>query len=211
MYGGGYGYFGRLLRDERFAKQRSDDGQTTSFFRLVAPLWEFVGLDTAWNPDVLARGHVGVLEDPQAEHAGKAAAEAASAGRKFILLSHHQLISVCEPADFGPTLPPAGTRPRRRTADRLVGGHEHRCMGYAADRGVRFRRRIGHGGVPVLVEQDVSDPTPASDLWEERDFLEGHGDRWHRFGFAVVDLPSDRIEIRYRNDLGVQTRSETIA
>ena len=104
MYGGGYGYYDRLLADERFSAQRSPDGKTTSLFELVAPSWQFVGLDTSWDPDVLAQGHTAVLQDPQAEVAVKAAAEAREAGRKLILLSHHQLVSVYDTADIGTVL-----------------------------------------------------------------------------------------------------------
>ena len=91
MYGGGYGYFKTLLGDERFAKQSSADGKPTSYFRLRSPLWDIVGLDTAWDPDVLSLGMVGVLEDPQAAYVERVAGES---DRKLMLLSHHQLVSV---------------------------------------------------------------------------------------------------------------------
>jgi Calcineurin-like phosphoesterase len=212
MYSGGYGYFDRLLADERFTSQRSGDGRTTSYFRIVAPSWELIGLDTAWDPDVLAQGHVAVLEDPQAEFAVNAAAEAVAAGRKVVLLSHHQLISVYDTADVGSTLP-RKLKPIL-DAEQVTAwfwGHEHRCMGYAADHGVRFPRCVGHGGVPVLMEHELGDPVPPPGLWEERAFLERDGDRWQRFGFAVLDFSADHIDVRYRNDLGAQTREETIA
>ena len=49
MYSGGFGYFETLLGDPRFAGQHSADGAPTSFFRLAAPSWDFVGLDTSWD------------------------------------------------------------------------------------------------------------------------------------------------------------------
>jgi hypothetical protein len=212
MYGGGYGYFNRLLKDPRFAAQRSSDDLTTSFFELVAPSWEFVALDTAWDPDVLSHGRSGVLEDPQAEFAVRVAAEAREAGRKLVLLSHHQLVSVYDRADLGTVLP-IKLKPVLDSGQvtAWLWGHEHRCMGFEPVSGVNSPRCIGHGGVPVLMQHDVDDPVPPPGAWEERDYLEQDGDHWQRFGFAVLDLANDHIAVRYRNELGVQTRAETIS
>ncbi len=209
MYGGGWGYFGTLLADERFAAQRSPDGQPTSWFRLTSPSWDFVALDTSWDPDVLAQGHVGVLEDPQAKFVADVAAES---DRKLVLLSHHQLLSVYDQHDLGPTLG-AQLAPvldgERVTA--WLWGHEHRCMGFDAGGGVKFPRCIGHGGVPVPMNHAVDDPIPSPGAWEERGFLEERGERWARFGFAILDMAPDRIAVRYRDDQGTVVRSETIA
>src|SRR6201996_5612186 len=101
MYSGGFGYFGTLLADPRFAAQRSADGQPTSFFRLTSPSWDFVGLDTSWNQDVMSKGEIGVLEDPQAGYVARLAGESK---RKLVLLSHHQLTSAYDKADLGPEL-----------------------------------------------------------------------------------------------------------
>lgn len=212
MYGGGHGYYERLLTDQRFAAQRSPDGATTSFFELLTPSWQFLALDTSWDPEVLATGHAGVLQDPQAEFAAKLAAEARDAGRKLVLLSHHQLVSVYSQVDVGPVLP-AKLKPVLDSGQvtAWLWGHEHRCMGFTGVNGVKFARCIGHGGVPVRMEHGVDDPIPAPGVWEEREFLQHGTDRWQRFGFAVLDLASDRIDVRYRNDLGVQTRTETIS
>jgi hypothetical protein len=69
-------------------------------------------------------------------------------------------------------------------------------MEYVADHGVRFPRCVGHGGVPVLMEHIVGDPVPAPGQWEERDALVHDGDCWQRFGFAVLDLSGDHIDVR---------------
>ncbi len=212
MYGGGYGYFDRLLADPRFKGQRSPDGETTSFFQLVAPSWQFVALDTAWDPDVLAQGHKGVLQDPQKDFAATACQQARDAGRKLVLLSHHQLVSAYDTDDLGIVLPKK-LKPVLDSGQvtAWLWGHEHRCMGFNASGGVKIPRCIGHGGVPVLMEHAVNAPYPPPGLWEERDFLEQGGDHWQRFGFAALDLSSDHIDVRYRNDLGDQTRTETIS
>jgi hypothetical protein len=209
MYGGGFGYFQTLLGDERFSKQHSPDGQPTSYFRLRSPSWDIVGLDTAWDPDVLSLGMVGVLEDPQAAYVTSVAGESE---RKLMLLSHHQLISVYDPEDLGPVL--GDKLSTVLGADRVTAwlwGHEHRCMGFAADQHVQFPRCIGHGGVPVLMNHAAGDPVPAPGTWEERGFLEDRGDHWMRFGFAILDFSADEINVRYRDDQGTQTRTEVIS
>ena len=209
MYGGGFGYYGTLLADERFAAQRSDDGEPTSFFRITSPSWDIVALDTSWDPDPLSQGHVGVLEDPQAQFVAQVAGES---DRKLMLMSHHQLISVYDPEDLGPVL--GGKLGAVLGADRVTAwlwGHEHRCMGFAADQHVRFPRCIGHGGVPVLMNHAADDPIPAPGIWEERSFLEDRGDHWMRFGFAILDFSAARINVRYRDDQGTETRTEVIS
>lgn len=208
MYSGGFGYFETLLGDERFSAQRSVDGKPTSFFRIVSPSWDLVGLDTSWNPDVLDQGHFGVLEDPQAKFVASVAAES---DRKLMLLSHHQLLSVYDrdsdlvgktlAAALGPTLG-AGA------VSAWIWGHEHRCVGYGAAGGVAFPRCIGNGGVPVLMKNAAGDPVPPPGEWEEREYWEADGDRWARFGFAVLDFAGPEFKIRYRNEEGKTTRAE---
>jgi hypothetical protein len=208
MYGGGFGLFETLLGDERFAKQRSPDGRATSFFRLSSPSWDFVGLDTSWDADVLSEGMVGVLEDPQAAFVTEVAE---SSTRKLCLFSHHQLLSVYAPRDIGSVLPDKlGPVLASGRVTAWVWGHEHRCMGFNSDSGVPFPRCIGHGGVPVLMTHAPGDPVPAPGAWEEREFLDYEGDHWARFGFAAFDLAHDRINVRYRDDCGVTTRTEQI-
>jgi hypothetical protein len=207
MYGGGWGYFQTLLADPRFANQRSPDGLATSFFRLRSSSWDLLALDTAWDRDVLSIGFVGVLEDPQATYATAVAHESA---RKLMLLSHHQPLSVYDTEDLGPTLT-AKLAPvlagERVTA--WLWGHEHRCMGFSRADGVGVPRCLGHGGVPVLAHApDVPIPPPGA--WEERGYLKYRGDHWGRFGFAILDLAGERIEMRYRDDQGTTTRSEAI-
>jgi hypothetical protein len=208
MYSGGFGYFETLLGDERFSKQRSPDGRSTSFFRLRSPSWDFVALDTSWDTDVLSKGFVGVLEDPQAEFAQRVAGESA---RKLMLLSHHQLLSVYDKEDLGPTL-------EEKLAPVLDGGrvtawlwgHEHRCMGFEEAKKVKIPRCIGHGGVPVLMEHKQGEAIPPPGTWEERDFSEYRGEHWGRMGFAILDLYGAQIKVRYRNELGGTSREEII-
>ena len=137
MYSGGFGYFDTLLGDPRFAGQHSPDGKPTSFFRLTSPSWDFVGLDTAWDHDVLTKGGSAVLEDPQAGYVARVAGESA---RKLVLFSHHQLVSVYDKEDITPELgsklaPVLGS-------DRVTAwwwGHEHRALAYRPPAGSTTR------------------------------------------------------------------------
>jgi 3',5'-cyclic AMP phosphodiesterase CpdA len=209
MYSGGYGYFQTLLADPRFAAQRSPDGRTTSYFRLTSPSWDFVGLDTAWDTNVLSQGAVAVLEDPQA---GFVAGVAQSSTRKLALLSHHQLVSVYDRSDIGPEL--ADKLAPVLDSGRVTAwwwGHEHRCMGFEPTGGVQFPRCVGNGGVPVLQPHAEDDPIPPPGAWEARGYLEAGGEHWARFGYAVLDLDGPRMTVRYLDEEGTLVRSEEIA
>jgi hypothetical protein len=209
MYGGGFGYFETLLGDGRFSSQSSPDGKPTSYFRLRSPSWDIVGLDTSWDPDVLSKGMVGVLEDPQADYVARVAGESE---RKLMLLSHHQLVSVFDKEDLGPTLP-AKLAPvlkdGRVTA--WLWGHEHRLMGFEEVEGVKVSRCIGHGGVPVLMTHTPQERIPPPGVWQETDFSKYRGEHWGRMGFAILDFAGPEIDVRYRDEQGATPREETIA
>jgi hypothetical protein len=208
MYSGGYGYFQTLLADPRFAAQHSPDGAPTSYFRLTSPSWDFIGLDTSWDPDILSHGTVAVLEDPQADFVATVAAEAT---RKLALFSHHQFVSVYEPSDIGPEL----TRKLGPVLDhgRVTAwwwGHEHRNMGFASTTGVEFPRCLGNGGVPVLQPHAPDDPIPPPGAWENRSFLESDGRHWARFGYAILDADGPNINVRYLDETGDLVHAENI-
>jgi hypothetical protein len=209
MYSGGFGYFETLLTDPRFAKQHCPDDKPTSFFRLVSPSWDLVGLDTSWDPEVLTSGDVGVLEDPQATFVEAVAAEPEH--RKLVLLSHHQLTSVYSEDDIGTTLTTKlGSVLQAGRVNAWWWGHEHLCMGFKGSRDVGFPRCIGHGGVPVLRERQEGTPTPEPGAWEDHAFYDADSARWARCGFAVLDLHPDRLEVRYIDDDGTEVRAETV-
>ena len=101
MYSGGYGYFGTLLADPRFAAQHSADGTSTSFFRLTAPWLGVRRPGHLLGPGRAVKGASAVLQDPQAEYVAKVAG---ASERKLVLLSHHQLAPVYDQARLGPVL-----------------------------------------------------------------------------------------------------------
>jgi hypothetical protein len=208
MYSGGFGYFGTLLSDPRFSHQRSPDGKPTSFFRLRSPAWDFIGIDTSWDSNVISAGQVGVLQDPQDRYV---AAVAAQSSRKLVLFSHHQLVSVYDRADLGSTLP-AKLAPVL-TGNRVTAwwwGHEHRAITYEAAAGVRYPRCLGNGGVPVLPDPAPPAGSKPAITWHSTRSVREEGQERTRFGFAVLDLHPDRIQVAYVDDDGHVPHTETI-
>ncbi|HEY0781093.1 MAG TPA: metallophosphoesterase, partial [Thermoanaerobaculia bacterium] len=192
MYAGGYAFFDTALADPRFGRQRSRDGQATSFFSLVNDHWRILGLDTSWDEHG--------LKDPQATWAKE---ELASGAQKGLLLSHHQIFSSYEPSKKEPELLTkirpvlAGGRVRS-----WFWGHEHRCVLYDAAEGVAAARCVGHGGVPVYRTHADDEPVPPPGFYEYRGFLEKGLERWALFGFAVLDFEGPEIDVRYIDENG---------
>ena len=208
MYGGGFGYFETLLGDPRFATQHSADGLPTSFFRLTSPSWEFVGLDTSWHPDPLWDGVSAVLQDPQADFVASVASQS---DRKMVLLSQHQLTSVYAPSDLGPELPAKLApvlSPGRITA--WWWAHEPTCMGFDSIQGVSFPRCLGYGGVPAVQTRSADAPIPAPGSWASSAWRNEDGQRTVLCGFAVLDLDGSQLQVRYRTETGMTTRTETV-
>ena len=208
MYSGGFGYFGTVLGDPRFRLQRSSDGRPSSFFRLRSPSWDFIGLDTAWDPEVTYPGRIAVLQDPQGAYVAETAA---ASSRRLVLFSHHQLVSYYAPNEIS-TILPAKLAPVL-TANRVTAwwwGHEHRAITYQAAGGVRYPRCLGHGGVPVLVDPEPPPGSTPAFTWHNTRTVREVGQRRARHGFAVLDLRPDRIEVTYVDDDGQVAHTETI-
>ncbi|MDX6682657.1 MAG: hypothetical protein QOG94_2696 [Solirubrobacteraceae bacterium] len=217
MYGGGWGYFGTLLADERFAKQRSPgDGKPTSYFRIRTPAWDLVGLDTSWDTEVLGKGLRGLLADPQAARVQEWAAQLDD--RRMMLLSHHQFVSSYDLGDIGQVLPhKLGPLLRDGRIAAWMWGHEHRCMGFEAAEGiagVAFMRCIGHGGVPIPATTSATIPPPGTwqipEAGDGDGFFEEHDASWNRFGFAVMDFAGASLSMRYIDDQGHTKFSEDL-
>jgi hypothetical protein len=209
MYSGGFGYFGTLLADPRFRHQRSPDGKSTSYFRLRSPSWDFIGIDTAWDSDVASAGQVAVLKDPQGKYVADVAAQSR---RKLVLFSHHQLMSVYDKSDIGSTLPEelAPVLDSGRVTA-WWWGHEHRAITYQAASGVQFPRCLGNGGVPIRPDQNPPAGSTPDITWRSTRTVREDGQNYIRFGFAVLDLQPDRIDVAYIDDDGHISHTETIS
>jgi hypothetical protein len=193
MYSGGHAYFGHMLGDPRFAAQ-----QGSSWFSLENDDWQLLALDTAYEDHA--------LRDPQG--AWVADKLRRNAGRRTMLLSHHQLFSAY--ASDGPKIREKLTEPLRSgRIDAWFWGHEHRCVFYEdGHEGVGKARLIGHGGVPVYAHHEPLTPpatyqftTSFPTAWEE----------WALMGFAVVELSGRDADVRYVDEFGNVYAEEVLA
>ena len=183
MYSGGYGYFDRLLADQRFQRQ-----QGSSYFRLFNDDWQLLGLDTAYRDKE--------LREPQSEWIRQ---QTTGSQRKTMLLSHHQPFTVYEKdsikmdATLEDVLRNNGIRA-------WLFGHEHRCILYSEKLKIKYPRLIGHGGVPVYMSHREDDPFSPPVAYEYRKYIPGGIggiEHWAPFGFAVLDFDGPKIEARY--------------
>jgi len=200
LYGGATPYFNELLGDRRFRRQQSDDGKPTSWFRLEAPAWQIIGLDSSWNDDPFFKGDYGLLQAPQAATVTQWLQDDQRPG---VLLSHHQFMSAFDPRlTNAPQTPPlVADLAELVNQGRVAGwlwGHEHRCMAFTHET-IRFPRLVGHGG---QLESPIPAGTalPATVRWAEQATFEYGGRPWGRCGAVVLDIDGAQIQARYLLD-----------
>ena len=211
MYSGGHGYFGFLLHDPRFRGHwRGDpDNQTpSSYFSLENDHWQILGLDSGYLDHDLAGAQQQWLADKL------------RAGRRTMLLSHHQPFSAYESSvSQSMTNKVRAAVPADRPLDAWIWGHEHRCTVYA-NRPVpwlQFGSCIGHGGVPqVLPDPPLPGPAAPDDpgyaplTWAYSGSAPADGNEWLRFGFAVLDFSGASVSIAYLDEDNVQAHRVTL-
>jgi hypothetical protein len=177
MYSGGYAYFDIVLR--RF-------GQAASYFNLRHLHWQLIGLDSAHQDFG--------LRDPQAEWLQ---AQLQQAGRKNILMTHHQL--------FSPYDKRAQDRTLAKKTGALLGGvyawfwgHEHKCIIMRDHNGIKARC-IGHGAIPTPVPfGPPSFPDVGIEKVDERPSREGG----ETHGFALLQFQGKQIDVSYIDEYG---------
>ena len=185
MYSGGHGYFGYLLRDPRFAGQRG-----SSYFCLENSNWQLLGLDSAYDDNDLAGNQAEWVAAKQA------------ARRKTMLLTHHEPFSAfveVEPTLLERLKPTFQVRP----VDAWLWGHEHLCCVYEpnVEKAIGFGSCIGHGGVPVLLNEKGRRKTVE---WYADQYETIGGEKWQQFGFAVLDFDRAGIDVGYYSQNGGQ-------
>lgn len=160
LYSGGAGYYGTLDRLNLPPLAPEGQLQSHSFFCLRSSGWQIVGLNTGLHDDDLfdVATSMTYLEDAELVWAKDRIATAA--GRRTMLLSHHQLFSAFSaigPKDNGDRS--MNTHLHSQFADVLPAvdiwfwGHEHNLEIYAPYAGLARGRCIGHAAVPVLTGQ----------------------------------------------------------
>jgi hypothetical protein len=182
MYSGGYGYFNRLLADQRFQRH-----QGASYFRLFNDNWQLLGLDTAYKDNALFGAQ---SEWVRAQTATQ---------KKTMLFSHHQPFTVYEKHSI--EIEPILDGVLRNGSIRAwLFGHEHRCILYDEHLKIKYPRLIGHGGVPVYMTHGERDPFQSPIAYEYRKYISGGAfgiEHWAPFGFAVLDFDEAKINARY--------------
>jgi hypothetical protein len=198
MYAGGHAFFGTALADPRFARH-----QGSSYFSLHSSHWQILGLDTSWEDHGLAGS--------QAAWAKSVLTAPENAGKKGLLLSHHQVVSAFEGG--GKSILREKIQPVLATGrvDGWIWGHEHRCMVYrpGVER-IGFACCLGHGGVPVYMPRTDADPLPEPATYEFRDSFVKGLETWALFGFAVLELNGPEIAVRYIDENGREHHHERI-
>lgn len=162
MYAGGFGYFDLTL--PRF-------GQAASFFCLDNDHYRIIGLDSGYDEGDLA-GEQGAWARDLA---------AGAAGRRIVLLSHHQPFSLRERRYDAMV---ARLRPllEERRIFAWYWGHEHRCVVYERHPAWGFHGRcIGHSGYPYFRDRFDRDAVKVN----------ADGSRWFRE--VRPDVPSGLV------------------
>jgi len=186
MYSGGHGYFGYLLREPRFARQNE-----SSYFCLQNDHWQLLGLDSAYEDNDLAGDQGDWVADKQR-----------ASERRTMLLTHHQPHTAFVKRKRPPMLDRLEKAFAIRPADAWLWGHEHLCCVYQPRTflGIDFASCIGHGGVPVLLDEHQG--LPAEVKWRATEHQMIYGHPWQLFGFAVLDLAGPDIDVVYHDQNG---------
>jgi hypothetical protein len=200
MYSGGHGYFGYVLHDPRFRGHWRGDPEReapSSYFSIENDCWQLLGLDSAYSDHDLAGSQAQWV-------AGKLGGE-----RRTILLSHHQPFSAYERVGGGMT-GKITQAVGQHHLDAWFWGHEHRCGVYANDPvpWLGFGSCLGNGGVPQLLpdpplptaEQRAEGCAPLTWAYDGEEVADGN--KWLRFGFAVLDFDGPNLSIEYVDEHG---------
>jgi hypothetical protein len=203
MYSGGSGYFNVMLKDPDFAHQKQK-----SFFSLYNRTWQVIGLDTAYESAKAELYQKGVLGAAQLDWFQAQLQQAKAAGRRVILLTHHNPVSIrggSQDKNMMQQLFDAATK-AGSMFEYWIWGHEHGVAVFEpfAWNGAKVKGRcIGHGGIPYGV-------TPGGDKgggvivrWTETGTYPNEPQQALN-GFGVITLPIAGGELieKYYDDAG---------
>ena len=196
MYCGGHGYFGVTLKDPEFAQQRAK-----SFFSLQNKTWQIIALDTAYEAHEADLYQRGVLGQQQLGWFSAQLAKAAAAGRKVVLFTHHNPVSVNGPGATNKDIDQnmmnqlfAAAGMAGAMFDYWFFGHEHAVAVYEPmqwQHKMVKPRCIGHGGVPYVPSELGDKGAGIKVTWTEMEhYAIGKGDPACGLnGFAMLTLP----------------------
>jgi predicted phosphodiesterase len=187
MYSGGEPFY-RLLDNIK---------QPASYFCLRNADWQFLAMDTGLNDRVPSRTVATYLQDSEVLWLKDKVQNAA--GRRTILLSHHQLFTAYESiagssvnahlkAQLDDMLP---------SVDVWLWGHEHDLVIYQPYQNV-LARCIGHGAFPVGINEPHEVKFP--DVPMVADIPLGNNGTFVNHGYAIIDIDGADATIAYYQD-----------
>jgi hypothetical protein len=169
-------------------------GQPASYFCLRNKHWQFLAMDTGLHDsDPVKEGSATWLEDTEVEWLKDKVNNAA--GRKTILLSHHQLYSAYENIGQGPV----NEKLFSQLEDILpkvtawFWGHEHNLAIYGKYRNV-LGRCIGYSAFPVSCE-DLKAPNP--DVPVAPVALSTDQDGFFEHGYVTMEIDGPEAKVAY--------------
>lgn len=189
MYGGGEGYFGVALADDKFALQGR-----LSYFALRNQYFVIIGLDSAYH-DTTFLYDQGKLDDAQLEFLRQLAADAGN--RKVILLTHHNGLGLDDqPTALWSQVAGAVNRPLLWVWGHLHAGIAHRPRQHVSG------RCVGHGGIPYA-------PFTAHEqqpyLWAEGGSADDAREPGRALnGFYQLELDGPKLTERFIDEFGRQ-------
>lgn len=197
MYSGGAGYYG--LVDQL--------GQQASYFCLRNDAWQFLAMDTGYNdfnPFTVDSNVTSLTDTEAAWHRAKIQE---AAGRKTVLLSHHQFFSAYEGiggqavnarllSTFQDLLPQVAL---------WLWGHEHRLDIYAPFMGLERGRCVGCSAIPVFVQDgDFNAKFPVPLLPDPANAGQsirlGSNGTIYNHAYAIMQLDGPQGSIAYYQD-----------
>lgn len=184
-------------------------GQPASYFCLRNEQWQLLALDTGYNDANPLLDKATSLQATEVEWL-KERIEQAS-GRKTVLLSHHQLFSAYEKI--------AGDAVNQTVFTQVEDflpqvtawfwGHEHDLIVYKSfeEGGNVLGRCIGHGAIPVSINERISDTAavPIEDVKLDRNST----GPMFQHGYAILELQGSAAEaIYYQYDADADQETE---
>ncbi len=202
MYSGGGPYYRAIA-----ALNAGPFAQQASYFVLRNAHWQIQAMDTGLNDRDPWQVNVDTTFLEPAEAAWHRRQLAGAAGRKVVLLSHHQpfsaftkiggafanerLLSAFDGRE------PAGDGVNHLPSVALwLWGHEHNTIFYGPFRDIARGRCIGSGAVPVAVSSNPYTPQTGAIPYDARDILDNDG-AVYSHSYAVMEIDGPVGSVRY--------------
>lgn len=207
MYSGAQSYFLDVLGNSQFRGQ-----QGLSYFALTNDHWTIIGLDSAYHArDFLYQN--GVLDDEvQLKWLREVGAAARAAGKRIIVLTHHQPIDLDLDNQATKLLSPLWdqvTTALDGGPDYWYWGHVHAGIAYEpalSPQGTSVLGRcVGHGGVPYapFPPVDQLNNGPVKVAWVETEKAnDPNEERRALNGFVLLTLDGAQITEEFRDENG---------